>query len=117
MTNADRTLWFNEIVKNIDVAAASFERKLADSREFYFAFGSEHEALRTVLTENPESRAALASAVRNELESFCRSLMVGLDGATGMSDKGLPVLVTDRNGVELSGTLASALFDCLEERG
>jgi len=111
MPNPSLTKWFQEIAERIDAHAAAFEKKLTDPREFYFAFGTNCSALQQLLASNPHMSAALVAAVRLELEKFSLDIMTGLDGATAMSDGGLPIVVSDQNQNELSGILMSSFME------
>lgn len=114
MPNPALSKWFHEISERIDAHAASFEKKLTDSREFNFAFGANCGPLQQFLASNPHMSAALVSAMRLELEQFALEIMTGLDGATAMSDGGLPIVVSDQDRNELSGILASSLLEHFE---
>lgn len=114
MPNPNAKLWFDEITENIDRTLNSVSQKLADPREFSFAFGECHAVLQDMLTRNPATQAAVVSMLRIELEQFCMQLMRGLDGATAMSDHGMPIAIRDRDGNDLSGTLASAFLEHIE---
>lgn len=111
MPNPALAKWFHEIAERIDAHAASFDKKLTDSRDFHFAFGSNCGLLHHFLASNPHMSAALVSAVRLELEQFSLEIMSGLDGATAMSNEGLPIVVSDQDGNELSGILVSSFLE------
>jgi hypothetical protein len=114
MPNPNTTRWFEEIAGNIDHTLNSVSQKLTDPREFCFAFGERHAALQEILARDPAMQAAVVSMLRIELEQFCIQLMFSLDGATAMSDHGMPISIRDRDGIDLSGTLASAFLEHIE---
>ncbi|MBN8599112.1 MAG: hypothetical protein J0L78_15675 [Planctomycetes bacterium] len=111
MPNPSLSKWFHEIAERIDAHATSFDKKLTDSREFNFAFGADCAAFQQLLASNPQLSAALVAAMRLELEQFALEIMTGLDGATAMSDGGLPIVVSDQDRNELSGILASSFLE------
>lgn len=111
MPNPSLSKWFHEIAERIDAHAASFDKKLTDSREFYFAFGANCGALQQLLASNPQLSAALVAVMRLELEQFSLEIMTGLDGGTAMSNDGLPIVVSDQEQNELSGILVSSFLE------
>lgn len=114
MPNPSLSKWFHEIAERIDAHATSFGKKLTDSRDFQFAFGANCGPLQQFLASNPHMSAALVSTVRLELEQFALEIMTGLDGATAMSNEGLPIVVSDQDKNELSGILASSFLEHID---